>query len=55
MGFENKVKSIVLKMDRGSRISQVEPDDSVATFQRESGTSESTAEDGIMDTNVGMI
>lgn len=42
-------------MDRGSRISQVEPDDSVATFQRESGTSESIAEDGIMDTNVGMI
>lgn len=28
-------------MDEGSRISQVEPDDSKASFQRESGTSES--------------
>lgn len=54
MGFEDKVKSIILKWIGGSRISQVEPDDSVATFQRESGTSESTAEDKIMDTNVGM-
>lgn len=42
-------------MDEGSRISQVEPDDSKASFQRKSGTSESTAEDGITDTNVGMM
>lgn len=42
-------------MQRRSRVGQIEPSDSKGSYQRDSGSTKSTAGGGIMDTDIGVI